>query len=79
MQPINLAVAIGTAVELEGIKECGASFLYPDGLTAYEWACLRGVVRGRADHNDRDAMKRMREAEKKAKHSDLAAKVRPRG
>jgi hypothetical protein len=46
--PAELAQHVATAVEMDEIQAVGGSFTYPDGLTAAEWAALRGLSRGRA-------------------------------
>lgn len=76
MQPRHMVEAINAALELDTIKEIGGTFAYPDGLTPYEWACLRALHAGRMEHQDRESLRRRREAEKQSgAHSDLFGRI----
>jgi hypothetical protein len=68
--PDDIAESVGTALSLSELKRSGARFDYPKGLSAVEWACLKGLTRGsdRAEglKQDRDR----KEARKKRKPSN---------
>ncbi len=60
--PQNLAYAINTALDLDEVKQAGAVFSYPESLSAYEWACVRGLQRARAkDEQAQQAKQREKE------------------
>jgi hypothetical protein len=73
MQPMDLSSAIAMGLELETLKESGATFVYPDSLNSYQWACLKGLKVGRAIHQENDAKTRAQEAEKRTQESRLRA------
>jgi hypothetical protein len=73
MQPIDLSNAIAVGLELETLKESGATFVYPDSLNSYQWACLKGLKLGRAVYQEQDAKQRTQEAERRAQESRLRA------
>jgi hypothetical protein len=75
-QPRELMDAMMTAIDLDNLKECGAVFTYPDGLTSYQWTCLKALSAGRAIFQEKDTVRRMREAERNAQQSQLEARVR---
>ena len=54
--PAHLAEAASVAGRLARLKEGGAVFSYPDGLTVMEWCCLEALQMGRA--NDDEAARR---------------------
>ena len=66
MQPRHMVDAVNTALELDTVKECGGTFAYPDALTPYQWACLKGLHAGRGAHQERESIKRRREMEKQS-------------
>jgi hypothetical protein len=43
----KLVEFVALAAKLDGVKEDGGRFSYPDGLTLTEWTCLEGLRRGR--------------------------------
>lgn len=62
--PEAIADRIATALNLSELQRSGASFMYPDGLTAVEWCCLSGLTRGR----DRaDGLQKQRERQEQRK------------
>lgn len=54
--PLNQAQ--NTAIELEELQACGATFAYPDALTSYQWACRRALYRARQEDEAKEAKKR---------------------
>lgn len=44
--PESLAPHAAAAIELAELQKGGASFSYPSGLAAEEWASLAGLTRG---------------------------------
>jgi hypothetical protein len=60
--PDEILAAVGVAAELAEIERGGAKFAYPDALSPFEWASLRGLTRGK----DRaETMKNERERREK--------------
>jgi hypothetical protein len=43
--PAHMNAPLARALELFELKESGAVFIYPDGLTAEDWLCLRAARR----------------------------------
>jgi hypothetical protein len=43
--PPELRAWMDRAMDLDELRRCGATFGYPDGLTAAEWACLKAYAR----------------------------------
>lgn len=74
-QPRDLVDAISTGLRLDNLKECGATFAYPDGLTAYEWACLQGLNAGRAAWTEKDRYKAQAAADQQSAQARLAQRV----
>jgi hypothetical protein len=62
-EPSSIAEQVGRALELDELKECGATFAYPDGLLAEEWAVLKGLRRGRQRANELAERRREEEVE----------------
>lgn len=54
---------MATAISLSEVQKVGGTFAYPDGLTALEWECLKGLKRG----NDKAESKRQVRDRKKKK------------
>lgn len=52
---------VATAIGLSEIQKVGGTFQYPDGLTALEWECLKGLKSG----NDKAESKRQARDRKK--------------
>lgn len=52
---------MAAAISLTEIQKVGGVFTYPDGLTALEWECLKGLKRG----NDKAESKRQARDRKK--------------
>lgn len=65
-EPPHLAQAVATAAELGALKSGGATFAYPDTLTAFEWCCLKALQAGRSESEARSLKERRREATRDA-------------
>ena len=74
-QPRELVEAIAAAIELDQIKECGGTFSYPDGLTPFQWAALKGLNAGRATFQDKEAMRQRRAAQQDSDTQRLLNRV----
>ena len=74
-QPRDLAEAISTAIELDQVKECGGTFAYPDGLTPFQWASLKGLNAGRALYQDKEAMRQRKQAQQESDTQRMANRV----
>lgn len=59
--PEELATHVADALTLSELQRSGATFAYPDSLTAVEWASLSGLTRGL---NQADGLNRERERKK---------------
>jgi hypothetical protein len=72
-EPAHLAPAIATATELDALKSGGATFAYPDTLTAFEWCCLKALQAGRSESEARGVKERQREVNRDADRNRLDA------
>jgi len=59
-----LIQAQNTALELEELQACGATFAYPDALTPYQWACRKALYRARAEDDAKQEKKRAAQEER---------------
>lgn len=61
--PPHLSEPMAVALRLDRLKDAGARFDYPDGLTATEWACLDALQTARRADQESEARQRAQEAE----------------
>jgi hypothetical protein len=61
--PPELRTWMDRAMDLDELRRCGATFQYPDGLTAAEWASLKAY--GRAMDEVRRRARKRAEAQTK--------------
>lgn len=78
-EPPHLTLAIVTANELDGLKEAGAVFPYPDALSAFEWTCIEALNAGRALSKANEHREEQDQREKESKRGELDAIRRRRG
>ena len=66
--PTAWAWWIAEAIRLDALRQAGATFAYPDALSAEAWAALAGLQQGRAKADEAQAerdelQRRQREAQ----------------
>lgn len=69
-EPPHLTHAIHTASELGGLPE-RATVSYPDGLSAYEWACWKALETAKKQSEAHAMEERQLEAERNAKRAEM--------
>jgi hypothetical protein len=73
-QPRYIADAIAEAMALDEVKAVGGVFQYPDGLTLWQWACIRSLERARQKDSDRERVRQ----EANNKQAALESRMRSR-
>jgi len=72
--PIAWAWWIAEAIRLDAIRQAGATFAYPDALSAAAWAALAGLQHGRAQADEAQAEReelQRRQREAQARHGGM--------
>lgn len=69
--PQHLSEPVALALRFDRLKDAGAQFSYPDGLTAIEWACLDALQIARRAEQEAEARERAQEAEWKQRAASL--------
>lgn len=72
--PQELAEFVGIALDLAETERGGAKFDYPNGLSALEWACNKGLTRGRDRAEGLRQERERQEARLKKKKDELQNK-----
>lgn len=73
-QPAHLAEAIASVLRLDRLREGGAGFSFPDGLTPLEWAAVDALQCARIEDQRTAEIERRRDAEIAAKEAELDRK-----
>jgi len=69
--PSHLSEPMAVALRLDRLKDAGARFDYPDGLTAAEWACLDALQTARRADQEAEARQRAQDAEMQQRMAEL--------
>jgi hypothetical protein len=62
-QPRAISDAIAEALTLDELRGVGATFAYPDGLSVYQWTCLKALERSRHREKEKQAAQQQASAE----------------
>lgn len=73
-QPRSIADAIAEALTLDELRSVGATFAYPDALSAYQWTCLRALERSRHREKERQAAQQQASAEQARLQARMAGR-----
>jgi hypothetical protein len=77
-QPRELMHAVATALELESMQTCSPEFLksvFPEGLSIYQWICLRGLHAGRNQFTEQRSNKMMQDQYQRSEQARLERRL----
>jgi hypothetical protein len=74
-QPGHLSALIVETLRLDELKEGGATFAYPDALSALQWLSIQALVTARRKDQENDYQMRRKDQAQNAETARLQARV----
>jgi hypothetical protein len=66
--------AITEAITLDEVKAVGGTFAYPDGLSTYQWTCIKALERAKNKDQERERARQQSNSEQ----ASLQARIKGR-